>query len=92
VMEKFAFGQGLFVAEPKDSCIDFTYHNIYSQGPWETVWEFEGHTLAHKLEIGKFPDIFSVTPAIGWEVVTENFLKVAEDAFGIITVCQMGMM
>jgi hypothetical protein len=76
--------------EQVGECDILTYHNELSPFSSNNVLgELGGHTFMVDLGAGDIPDTFSVTPMFGWEVVTDNFIVVAEGMKGIIQVCQV---
>jgi hypothetical protein len=94
-MEQEVFSWGFTPAskvtlEQAGECDILTYHNELS--PFtsnEVLSRLGGHDFLVELGAGDYPDTFSVTPMPGWEVVTDNFLVVAEGMKGIIKVCQI---
>lgn len=90
-MDKFEWGDvdpSSFVAEDLGYCIDFTFDNTMTNSLNYTSWDYEGHTVQVHHGLALAADTFSVVPLPGWEVVTQNFIVVAEGAKGLITVCQ----
>ena len=77
------------VAEDRGSCIDFTFNNTLAPSMGYVAMPYEGSVSQVHMGAGSIPDIFSVVAAPGWEVVTDNFVSVAEGAKSVITVCQM---
>lgn len=77
------------VAEEVGECINFTFHNTLTSALDVTTWDYMGQMAQVQHGGGKIPDVFSVVASPGWEVVTDNFIAVAEGAKGLITVCQM---
>ncbi len=91
-MEEFVFGTmdpSKIVAEEVGHCINFTFHNTLTSSLDVTIWNYMDQMAQVQHSRGKIPDIFSVTPSPGWEVVTDNFIVVAEGAKGLIQVCQI---
>lgn len=89
--ETFSFENGFFTATHSGECIDFSFTNFLLGGQPKAVWEYLGNTITANMSGGDLPDMFSVTPAYGWQVMTENFLVVAEWLSATITVCPMLM-
>lgn len=89
MIERFLFENGWFTGEVVGQCIDFTFNNIRTGGKSEALWEYMGNKVIALMNPGDIPDVFTVLPAPGWEVMTTNPLSVAEWATGVITVCQM---
>lgn len=72
------------------SCVDISYVNTLAPYNTDTVvGNLLGHDVLVELGGGDNPDVFSVTPLAGWELITENFIAVEEYTTAIITVCQM---
>lgn len=90
-MDRYDFANGYFTATPNGACIDFEFMNYWMIGNPEESWDYMGHKVVTVMEIADKPDMFTVIPASGWEVVTEPLLHVAEWTSGIITVCNMLM-
>ena len=91
-MDEFVFGTmnpSKIVAEDVGQCINFTFHNTLTSSLDTTLWDYQDQVAMVAHGAGKIPDVFTVTPSPGWEVVTDNFIAVAEGAKGLIQVCQM---
>ena len=76
--------------ESNGECDILTYHNELTPfGGDGVVTNLGGHSVLVDMKAGNIPDVFSVTPMFGWEVVTDNFLVVSEGLKGVIKVCQV---
>jgi hypothetical protein len=94
-MEQEVFSWGFTPAskvtlEQAGECDILTYHNELSPFTSNSVLgELGGHNFHVALGAGDIPDTFSITPRLGWEAVTDNFVVVAEGMKGVIKVCQV---
>lgn len=75
--------------DDKGQCVDFLFTNTLTDTVDYAPLVHEAGTAHVNFKFYSEPELFSVEPNVGWQVVTDNLIVVPEWTTGIITVCQM---
>lgn len=75
--------------EHDGQCMDFVFKNTVVPVNNTEVVNYEDHMITIISGSGSEPELFLVTPAPGWEVISLSPIEAPDWATTIITVCQM---
>lgn len=93
IIEWGVYGKSKVILESDGECDVVTHYNELSPPP-EGFSDFYTDSIgehAFVIDFGHYdlPDVFTIIPAYGWEVIGENSVVVAEGAKALVRVCQM---
>lgn len=97
VIDTYSFGipqsgkSSVTLIDVGNGCEDIVFDNQMAGSTSVVVTRLGGHYVSLTMGSSTTPDLFSVEPAPGYSVVSENDLMVEEYQIGTITVCMEAM-